>query len=260
MGRPRGPAAEVFSSPVPSGDMRDAKPFMVVITGLRRLGCGGRAVLNMDPPTYVSLRSRRLVHGLRGRRSALRRKFIELYRLPSPPNSAVPLSRTTSPVTSTPPRSAVSPISPNLHSDLRPDPFSAMVIETVKLIQAALAIWGLFGADREDLELDGLFCDETKTGIQQWSYRMGLEMDEGGRLEVSSCGTCPSSNWSLMRHQNDTSGGCIDPKKLAALLSSITAVTYELNVIGVDLPKDPFRRVRRFLTGWAEWREIAVSQ
>lgn len=60
-----------------------------------------------------------------------------------------------------------------------------MVIEMVKLIQASLAIWGLFGTEREDLELDGLFCDETKFGIQQWSYRMGLEKDEGGRLEVS---------------------------------------------------------------------------
>lgn len=46
--------ADMLRAPVPSGDMREAKPYMVVITGLRRLGCGGRAVLNMDPPTFVS--------------------------------------------------------------------------------------------------------------------------------------------------------------------------------------------------------------
>lgn len=44
----------------------------------------------------------------------------------------------------------------------------------VKLIQASLAIWGLFGSDREDLELDGLFCNETKEGLAQWRQLMGM--------------------------------------------------------------------------------------
>lgn len=59
--------------------------------------------------------------------------------------------------------------------------------------------------------------------------------------------------------QKETVGGCIDPKTLASLLSSVTSVTYELNVLGVDLPRDPFRKVKKFLQGWAEWRTIAVS-
>jgi hypothetical protein len=43
--------ADCFRSPVPGGDLRDARPYMIVNTGLRRLGCGGRAALGMDSPT-----------------------------------------------------------------------------------------------------------------------------------------------------------------------------------------------------------------
>lgn len=110
---------------------------------------------------------------------ALRLKFIELYRLQNPTGTTVPLSRTHSPTTASPPRSAVTPTSPQ--TDISRDPFSQMVREMVKLIQASLAIWGLFGTDREDLELDGLFCNETKEGILRWRQIMGMTE----RLEVS---------------------------------------------------------------------------
>lgn len=42
-----------LSSSIPSGDMREAESYNIVNTGLRRLGCGGRAILGMDYPTYV---------------------------------------------------------------------------------------------------------------------------------------------------------------------------------------------------------------
>jgi hypothetical protein len=60
-----------------------------------------------------------------------------------------------------------------------------MVVEVVKLVQAALALWGLFGADRDDLDINGLFCDETKAGIFKWRHLMGMEK-ETLRLEVST--------------------------------------------------------------------------
>jgi hypothetical protein len=58
-----------------------------------------------------------------------------------------------------------------------------MVVEVVKLVQAALALWGLFGTDREDLDINGLFCDETKAGIFKWRHMMGMEK-ETLKLEV----------------------------------------------------------------------------
>jgi hypothetical protein len=58
-----------------------------------------------------------------------------------------------------------------------------MVLDLVKLVQAALALWGLFGTQREDLDINGLFCDETKAGIGKWRHLMGMEK-ETLKLEV----------------------------------------------------------------------------
>lgn len=116
---------------------------------------------------------------------ALRRKFIELYRLPNPPTSAS-LTHTTSPTHSPANASGSQPTSATVSSPTSAtlDPFTKMIIELVKLIQAALALWGMFGVDREDLEIDGLFCDETKAGIFQWRRVMGMENEESLRIEV----------------------------------------------------------------------------
>jgi hypothetical protein len=54
----------------------------------------------------------------------------------------------------------------------------------VRLIQAALAMWGLFGKKGER-HVDGLFCDETKNGIGAWRRIMRLDEDDRYKLEVS---------------------------------------------------------------------------
>lgn len=155
---------------------------------------------------------------------AVRRKFYELYRLPAPANSTAPLSRTSSPTTS--PAKNASPVA-NGHHSMHSDPFTLMVLETIKLIQSALALWGMFGNTRHDLEVDGLFCDETKAGIFQWRRVMGMEHEESMRLEVGQ--TVGRAD-----PQKETSGGCIDPKTLAALLSSVTSVRYQLAALGIE--------------------------
>ncbi|ORY30331.1 hypothetical protein BCR39DRAFT_564873 [Naematelia encephala] len=194
--------------PIPGGDFRQARPYLVVNTDLRRLGCGGRAAMGMERPI-----------------STVRRKFIELYRLPAPPSAQTTVSPTTSPTRSTDGFNSPHPI--------LSDPFTGMLTEMVRLVQAALAIWGLYGPDREEQEIDGLFCDETKAAIFGWRRLMGMEHEESMRLE------------------KETSGGCIDPKTLAALLGSITSVRYQLAALGVEkLPKDPFTSVKRFLHAW----------
>ncbi|CAD6576100.1 MAG: hypothetical protein TREMPRED_001578 [Tremellales sp. Tagirdzhanova-0007] len=201
--------------PIPEGDWREARPYMVINTALRRLGCGGRAIMGMEVPV-----------------PAVRRKFYELYRISPPSNANTSLSRSDSPSTS--PSKTASPVTPiNATQLIFPDTFTLVVIELIKLIQSALAIWGLFGADREDLEIDGLFCDETKTAIFQWRRDMGMEHEESMQ----------------------TSGGCIDPKTLAALLSSVTSVRYQLDVLGIEqLPKNPFTSIRRFLNAWHHYQ------
>ncbi|ORX33965.1 hypothetical protein BD324DRAFT_653662 [Kockovaella imperatae] len=194
---------------IPSGDFREAKPYIVINTGLRRLGCGGRALLGMEAPV-----------------PAIRRKFYDLYRLPSP-GPTNPLSRTVSPTSSPVNTNPVqSPISLNMAMD----PFTIMLMEIIKLLQSALILWGLWD---QDLPVDGLFCDETKKSIFDWRRAMGMEHEESMRLE------------------KETSGGCMDPKTMAAVLSSITSVRYQLAALGADrLPKNPFTNTRKFLQAW----------
>ncbi|OWZ33295.1 hypothetical protein C356_05394 [Cryptococcus neoformans c45] len=240
-------------NPVPGGDFRVAKSYIVVNTGLRRLGCGGRAVLGLEPPI-----------------AALRRKFHDLYRVPVPVHSGPMFVRNSSPSASptrrpsisvsshgiqsthphaSPPSSIQSPVA-NGH-DINSDPFTYLVIELVKLIQAALALWGMFQDVGEDMhgrligpgmEVDGLFCDETKNAISRWRKEMGMEHEESLKIE------------------KETSGGCIDPKTLASLLSSITSVHYQLDALDVErLPKDPFSSIRRTLKTWLSYQENMKS-
>ncbi|WVQ83185.1 hypothetical protein IAT38_005324 [Cryptococcus sp. DSM 104549] len=231
-------------NPVPGGDFRVAKPYIIVNTGLRRLGCGGRAILGLESPI-----------------PALRRKFHDLYRIPIPSQSnPIPVSRPTSPTTSPsrialPGPSSSSPHSTtytssqiqtqhDMHDAINTDPFTYLVVELVKQIQAALTLWGMYDdgdehgeAVKENMEIDGLFCDETKAAIFKWRRVMGMEHEESLKLE------------------KETSGGCIDPKTLAALLSSITSVHYILDVLDVErLPKDPFTNVRRMLKVWEQYQ------
>lgn len=67
---------------------------------------------------------------------------------------------------------------------LERDPLMLSTVELVKLIQAALAIWGFYGTKHEEIEIDGLFCDETKAGISKWRTAMGMEREDSLKLEV----------------------------------------------------------------------------
>lgn len=40
--------------PIPGGDLREMKPYLILNTNLRRLGCGGRAAMGMESPMSVS--------------------------------------------------------------------------------------------------------------------------------------------------------------------------------------------------------------
>jgi hypothetical protein len=149
--------------------MREAWPYIVLNTALRRLGCGGRAAMGNDFPV-----------------PAVRRKFYELYRiappkgggdetLPSPPVS--PKNATFDNTTSSSHQLSAETVANS--------PILINVVELVKLLQGALAIWGMYGSENEELELDGLFCDDTKAGLFEWRRVMGMESDDGYKLEVS---------------------------------------------------------------------------
>ncbi|KAI0650708.1 hypothetical protein C8Q79DRAFT_923901 [Trametes meyenii] len=93
--------------------------------------------------------------------------------------------------------------------------FNATVLELVKLIQAALSIFGMFDLSLE--ERNGLLCDVTCEGIQRWVSEIGepyLKIEPTEKVA--------------------------DPIVIAALFSLIQSTRSKLHALGLVVPKDPF--------------------
>ncbi|KAI0068856.1 hypothetical protein BV25DRAFT_1792230 [Artomyces pyxidatus] len=105
-----------------------------------------------------------------------------------------------------------------------PEMFGTTILELVKLIQAALAIFGMFELAPE--ERNGLLCDATVDGIQRWVTEIG----------EPAMGVEPSER-------------VADPVVVCALLSQVSAVRNKLHALGFGqfIPKDPFMDPQRFL-------------
>ncbi|KAJ7095410.1 hypothetical protein B0H15DRAFT_1020241, partial [Mycena belliarum] len=102
--------------------------------------------------------------------------------------------------------------------------FSASVLELVRLIQAGLAISGLFPAEPQ--ALDGLLCDKTVEGLGIWVTDVG---EQCVNIEATE--------------------RIADPAVVCALLSLVLATRNKLAAIGFGhvTPKDPFLRPYAFL-------------
>ena len=64
------------------------------------------------------------------------------------------------------------------------DPFHLMVLEIVKLIQASLAMWGLFPY-ADGTGIDGMFCNDTKQAMEDWRAAVSWQEDDAVRKDVS---------------------------------------------------------------------------
>ncbi|KAF7355334.1 hypothetical protein MSAN_01449900 [Mycena sanguinolenta] len=104
--------------------------------------------------------------------------------------------------------------------------FSASVLELVRLIQASLAIFGLFPADPR--ALDGLLCDKTVEGLGTWVSDVA---ENCVKLEI------------------EATERIADPPVVCALLSLVLATRNKLAAagLGVLAPRDPFLRPHAFL-------------
>ncbi|KAI0352939.1 hypothetical protein OH77DRAFT_1459472 [Trametes cingulata] len=104
--------------------------------------------------------------------------------------------------------------------------FNATVLELVKLIQAALAIFGML--DLAPDERNGLLCDITCEGIQRWVTEIGepyLKIEPTEKVA--------------------------DPTVIAALFSLILSTRSKLHALGLVVPKDPFLEPEGFLRALA---------
>ncbi|KAI0375656.1 hypothetical protein BV20DRAFT_1117203 [Pilatotrama ljubarskyi] len=104
--------------------------------------------------------------------------------------------------------------------------FNGTVLELVKLIQAALAIFGMFDLAPE--ERNGLLCDITCEGIQRWVTEIGEPF-----LKIE-----PTEK-------------VADPTVIAGLFSLILSTRSKLHALGLVVPKDPFLEPGGFLAAVA---------
>ncbi|KAL6309539.1 hypothetical protein BKA93DRAFT_722828 [Sparassis latifolia] len=100
--------------------------------------------------------------------------------------------------------------------------FNDTVLELVKLIQAALTIYGMLDILPE--ERNGLLCDVTCEGLRRWVVEIGeLYMKVEPMERVA------------------------DPSIVAALFSSILTLRNKLHALGHVVPKDPFVDPQAFI-------------
>ncbi|KAF8165326.1 hypothetical protein B0H34DRAFT_233731 [Crassisporium funariophilum] len=226
---------------IPGGHFLPVKDQLYANINLLRMGCSGRSALTLQDPSDTT-----------------KERFISAYSLPdttlSPPlpTSAEhlpippPLTQTQSYSAShrpgrpsirvigpTPNHSWASPERhPNqstsslptqkgkLHHAKTKEPyiFIATVLELVKLVQAGLAIFGMYG-NNPTLVLDGLLCDVTVEGIRKWIAEIG--------------GPCVGL---------EPTERIADPMFVSALLSVVLSIRNKLAHLGFPhvLPRDPF--------------------
>ncbi|KAJ6515875.1 hypothetical protein C8R45DRAFT_1140940 [Mycena sanguinolenta] len=117
--------------------------------------------------------------------------------------------------------------------------FSASVLELVRLIQASLAIFGLFPADPR--ALDGLLCDKTVEGLGAWVTDVA---EQCVKLDI------------------EATERIADPPVVCALLSLVLATRNKLASagFGVVTPRDPFLRPHAFLAALGAYAGAAAEQ
>ncbi|KAH7343828.1 hypothetical protein B0J17DRAFT_644135 [Rhizoctonia solani] len=93
--------------------------------------------------------------------------------------------------------------------------FNNVVLEFVRLVQAALMIFGFFPTDTDR---DGLLCDLTVKGMQRWVHAIG---EPYFRLEPME--------------------GVLEPSAVVALLSLVAVFRWRMYALGASsIPRDPF--------------------
>ncbi|CAE6519259.1 unnamed protein product [Rhizoctonia solani] len=94
--------------------------------------------------------------------------------------------------------------------------FNNLVLEFVRLVQAALMIFGFFPTD--PMDRDGLLCDLTIKGMQKWVHTIG---EPYFRLEPME--------------------GVLEPSAVVALLSLVAVFRWRMYAMGASsIPRDPF--------------------
>jgi hypothetical protein len=125
---------------IPTGNFLDSREELYVNINLLRMGCSGRSALTLEEPRYVQLGFHDAYTNAVVSETT-KDRFIQMYRLQDKIRT--------------------------------PEIFGTTVLELVKLIQAGLALFGMFYMHPD--ERNGLLCDSTVEGIRQWTSDIGEE-------------------------------------------------------------------------------------
>jgi len=174
--------------PIPNGQFLTVQQQLYANINLLRMGCSGRSALSLDGARFLPafIRIQRPYIDCICCSDTTKDRFLSMYHLPDP--STIPGFKSHTKSTSLDPSkmkhssldlskpSAPSPIAPSNTTHAK-TLFNASVVELIKLIQTALAIFGMFPVaypePRKQLEADGLLCDVTVEGIQRWVVEIG---------------------------------------------------------------------------------------
>ena len=224
---------------IPDGNFLAVKDQLYTNINLLRMGCSGRSALALDDPSDTT-----------------KDRFISMYSLPETtqaqalPNSSehLPLPplihshshSQQSPIKSNPQQVALSrPIrSHNRSTSSLPTKkdllcvktkerftFIATVLELVKLIQAGLAIFGMYDSNpTPNLILDGLLCDITVDGIRKWIAKVG-----GPCVALEVCLCLLSISHLILSQPTER---IVDPMFVSALFSLVLSTRNKLSHLG----------------------------
>ncbi|KAG2156080.1 hypothetical protein DEU56DRAFT_765463 [Suillus clintonianus] len=214
---------------IPDGDFLAVQERLYCNINLLRMGCSGRSAVTLEEPGETT-----------------KERFKSLYSIPDTPSTTHPFRSKSPPhsraqtrtfshspnpliipdtlnsssshvhslYTGASPQHSTSNI--NAQQSQRHPHFAATVLELVKLIQAALAVCGMFPLTSLPI-LDGLLCDVTVDGLQKWM------------VEVGECFPGVEATERIA-----------DPNAVAALLSFVLSARNKLASLAQAVPKDPF--------------------
>lgn len=168
---------------IPTGNFLSVRDQLYSNVDLLRMGCFGRTALTLEDPSDVT-----------------KERFISTFYLPENTITPVPNPASVEHLPQTSPirpptarrntvtsNTSTTSLAPKSSRDTRETvvigktkdsgAFVPTVLELVKLIQAALTVFGLFPEDNTSVQpgtyLDGLLCDNTVKGIKKWITRIG---------------------------------------------------------------------------------------
>ncbi|KAF9221985.1 hypothetical protein BS17DRAFT_881442 [Gyrodon lividus] len=228
---------------IPDGDFLAAQERLYSNINLLRMGCSGRSAVTLEEPSDTTkdrFKSTYLLSDGSPPVGAFRAKVNSRTHTRTYSHTVTTLSLSVPEASTAPPSashqlSGISLSHPNTsqtgvlltQGGLRHPHFASYVLEFVKLLQAALAICGMFPLSPPHLPgptFDGLLCDVTVDGLRRWVTEIGESLIGFESTERIA-----------------------DPSVVAALLSFVLSTRNKLASSVQSVPKDPFLHPYEFL-------------